>query len=243
VRWHRRLLIFVVAISILAPTAHIKAQQATPESRSVLDGLVGVEAGANRTFNSVSTSLDGTKRLLFAVAQFDNPEHAHDAVSIILDRYLKQLKTEIGVTGLVPTSVRAIGDETFARTGESTFFGGDSGDTATFAVLFVRNGPLVYLGVGIALLGGPLGDVADALVAVLERSIGGDATPVGAHDYHYFGSLAIITPLAALLYGLPVTYLAVFSHTSLKRTAIIAGMTGVPVALMIIIFNQWLIML
>jgi hypothetical protein len=52
----------------------------------------------------------------------------------------------------------------------------------------------------------------------------------------YVGSVAIITSLAALLYGLRVTHHAVFSRTSLKRTALVAGLTGGSLAMLLIMW-------
>jgi hypothetical protein len=49
-------------------------------------------------------------------------------------------------------------------------------------------------------------------------------------------SLAITTSLAALLLGLRVTYLAVVSPTSLKRTALVSGLTGASLGLLVIMW-------
>jgi hypothetical protein len=49
-------------------------------------------------------------------------------------------------------------------------------------------------------------------------------------------SVAIITSLAALLYGLRVTHRAVLSETSLERTALVAGMNSASMALLVIMW-------
>ena len=162
----------VLVLSLLAqdPTA----PAGTPPA--VFAGLPGIEGAAQRTFAPSEVRQTGTVVIAFGVARFADAAAAAAAMPTIVAREVERIAGDGGEVR--PAAAPDLGDASAAHVG-AVGFGADAPELAaeiTAASLVWRDGPLVFVAIGVAIDGDPLADLVVAAERIEGREPGGAET-------------------------------------------------------------------
>ncbi len=173
-------------IALFASPVFAFAQEASPEAEdpdffSTQTGYAG-GAQVNFTVDQMSAVV-----LLLAgggVAQFDTEENGEAAMTAVRTEYLGFLTRENDIgydfSGIGPEEDPLLGDEAAIFSG--TAVGSEGNPNFNFAVIFIRQGNVVFGVQGLSLLGDPVAFVQPMAEAILARDPLASALPIDGSD-------------------------------------------------------------
>ena len=169
-----RLIVALVALFsiVLSPVVGF-AQDATPaaEEPDFFATQPGYVGGAQVNFAADEVSADILLICGGGVAQFDTEENGKAAMTSVRTEYLAFLTRENDIgydfTGIGPEEDPFLGDEAAIYSG--TTVGSEGNPDFNFAVIFVRQGDVVFGVQGLSLLGDPIAFVQPMAEAILAR--------------------------------------------------------------------------